>query len=130
VVAEAGSREGEAKTAFTPVLQALVTSVPGALGAVFTAGDGECVDYFSEMDPYDLKVIGAHSSLLLQVLGDSRLQPFERIGLCGRRLTLWIVPCGERYTLTLILLRRTWSADLEPALERAVRAIRTEASIS
>lgn len=116
-------------TAFTPILQVLVDSVPGALGAVFTAGDGECVDYFSGMDPYELKIVGAHTSLLLQVLGGSRLGPFSRIGLSGRRLSLWILPCGESYTLTLILGRRTWSADMEAALERAVESIRAEADI-
>ena len=129
-MAESGTREGEAPTAFTPVLEELVRSVPGARGAVFTAGDGECVDYFSEIEPYELKVIGAHASLMLQLLEGSRLQPFGIIGLSGRRLSLWIRPLGESYVLTLILERRTWSGGLDEALEKAAAALRLEAAIS
>lgn len=127
---EAGTREGETPTAFTPILEELVRSVPGALGAAFTDGDGECVDYFSEVDPYDLKVIGAHGALLLQVLRDVRLAPFRVIGLSGQRLSLWIIPLGESYVLTLVLEKRTWSAVLHDALLKAVRALRGEAAIS
>ncbi len=127
---ESGAREGETPTEFTSILEQLVQSVPGARGAVFTAGDGECVDYFSDFDPYDLKVIGAHSSLLLQFIEGSRLAPFTVIGLSGRRLSLWILPLGESYVLTLILERRTWSAGMEEALRGAAQALRAEAVIS
>jgi len=129
-VGESGTREGETPTAFTAILEELVGSVPGARGAVFTAGDGECVDYFSDIDAYELKVIGAHTSLMLQLLEGSRLTPFTVIGLSGRQLSLWILPLGESYVLTLILERRTWSAGLQAALEKAVDALRTEAVIS
>ncbi len=127
---ESGTREGETPTEFTAILETLVGSVPGARGAVFTAGDGECVDYYSDIDPYDLKVIGAHASLLLQLIEGSRLSPFTIIGLSGRRLSLWILPLGESYVLTLILERRTWSAGLQEALRRAAQALRDEAAIS
>ncbi len=127
---ESGTREGETPTEFTAILETLVGSVPGARGAVFTAGDGECVDYYSDIDPYDLKVIGAHASLLLQLIEGSRLSPFTVIGLSGRRLSLWILPLGESYVLTLILERRTWSAGLQEALRRAAQALRDEAAIS
>jgi hypothetical protein len=127
---EAGTREGEAPTAFTDILLELVLSVPGAVGAVFTAGDGECVDYYTLIDPFQLKIFGAHGALLLQLLEDSRLQPFRILGISGRRLSLWILPLGEHYVLTLVLDHRTWSADIEQALSEAARAIRLEADLS
>lgn len=125
-----GTREGESPTAFTAILEELVESVPGARAAVFTAGDGECVDYYSTIDPYDLKIIGAHASLLLQLLEGSRLNPFTIIGLSGRRLSLWIQPLGEHYVLTLVLERRTWSADLQASMGRAAGALSREAGLS
>ena len=129
-VDESGTREGEEPTAFTSILSDLVAAVPGAVGAAFTDGEGECVDYYSEMEPFELKVLGAHGALLLQVLGDSRLQPFETIGISGRRLSLWIRPLGEHYCLTLVLSRRTWSAGLEDAIGLAAIRIRAEACLS
>jgi hypothetical protein len=129
-VGENGEREGEDRTTFTGILEGLVAGVPGALGAVFTAGDGECVDYYCEMDPYDLKVIGAHGSLMLQQLQGSLLAPFSLVVVSGRRLCLWILPLGESYVLTLVLERRTWGGGLDVALERAATMLRLEARIS
>ena len=73
--------------------------------------------------------VGAHGALLLQLLRESRLAPFRVIGLSGQRLSLWIIPLGESYVLTLVLEKRTWSAALHDALLKAVRALRAEAAI-
>ena len=70
-VDDAGRREGERPSAFTPILCDLVRSTAGACGAVFTDQDGECVDYFSLITPFDLKVIGAHASLLVSLLAQA-----------------------------------------------------------
>jgi hypothetical protein len=128
-VAEAGTREGERDTAFTPILKELVESVKGSLGAVFVDGDGMSVDYFSNIDPYDLKVIGACGALMVQFMGQSRLDPMATLGLSGSKLSLWVLPLGEHYTVTLVLEKRTWPPGLESALARAARRIRREAEI-
>jgi hypothetical protein len=129
-VDDGGAREGEAQTPFTAILGDLVGSVPGALGALFTDGEGECVDYYSVIDPWDLKVLGAHGSLLLQLVSGSGLQPITMIGISGRRLTLFVRPLGECYALTLVLSKRTWSAGMHGAIEEAVERIRAEAHLS
>ena len=125
-----GLREGESATAFTAALEKLGRRVPGTIGAIFTAGDGECVDYWCASDPFKLKLMGAHASLLLQFLAGSRLAPFGLLGVSARRTTLWIRPLGERYVLTLALDHRTWSPGIEEAIEQAVAEISTEAALA
>jgi len=128
-VDDSGRREGERPSAFTPILCDLVRSTAGACGAVFTDRDGECVDYFSHITPFDLKVIGAHASLLVSLLAQDGVVISGPLAFSGSRLSLWILPLGEGYTLTLAMERRTWSGDMEGALDRAWRALRSEAGI-
>jgi predicted regulator of Ras-like GTPase activity (Roadblock/LC7/MglB family) len=126
---ETGAREGEAPTAFTSILRQLVQSIPGATGAIFTDTDGECVDYFCQGDPFDLKVIGAHGSILMRGLEAGRLAPVATIVISGASRSLWLSNLGEGYTLTLVLDHRTWSGDIERNLESSSDAIRSEAGL-
>ncbi len=128
-VSEPSRREGETPTPFTSILERLVHGVNGSLGAVFTDHDGESVDYFSTMDPYELKVAGAWGSLMLQFVSQTRLDSATVMGISGSRLSLWICPLGERYTLTLVLDRRTWPPELEQALDRAMAELQEEAGL-
>ncbi len=124
-----GTREGESPSAFMPTLKALVAAVPGATGAIFADRDGECVDYYSRMDPFELKVIAAHAALVLRFLAGSRLGVPSRLGISGTRLTLWIAPLGEQYTLVLVMERRAWASDLDDALDTAIADLRAEAGL-
>lgn len=126
---EAGEREGEYATAFTGILKELVQSVQGCVGAIFIDGLGESVDYYSTIDPYELKVIGACGALLVQFMGQSRLDPMALLGLSASRLSLWIQPLGEHYTLIVVLDKRTWVSGLDEALDRASSLLREEAGI-
>lgn len=127
--AENGEREGEFSTPFTVILRELVGSVQGSLGAIFIDGLGESVDYYSTIDPYDLKVMGACGALLVQMMEQTKLDPMALLGLSGTNLSLWIQPLGEHYTLLLVLERRTWAPDLETAMDAASRLIKKEAGI-
>lgn len=49
-------------------LSLLMTSVPGALGAILVDWEGEAVDHVAGMDDYELKVLGAHSGAILMNL--------------------------------------------------------------
>ena len=100
---DAGEREGENTTAFTEILENLVAGVSGSLGAVFVDDLGESVDYYSTIDPFELKVIGACGALLIdgiqrtqgvvrRVLVPHRLQPPSR----GSRVLRW--PLLKRHT--------------------------------
>lgn len=49
-------------------LSRLMTSVPGALGAILVDWEGEAVDHVAGMDAYELKVLGAYSGAILMNL--------------------------------------------------------------
>lgn len=52
-------------TGFTDVLRAFLRMTPGALAIVLVDEEGECIDYCSRLDPYDIKVLGAEYQAML-----------------------------------------------------------------
>ncbi|MDC3955980.1 hypothetical protein [Polyangium jinanense] len=64
-------RDQEAST-FTKILERLVRALPGAKGTALVDAEGETVDYFGILDPFDLKVAAAHWQI---VLGELRETP-------------------------------------------------------
>jgi hypothetical protein len=57
-------RDQEAST-FTVILERLVRSLPSAKGAAMVDAEGETVDYFGFLEPFDLKVAAAHWQIVL-----------------------------------------------------------------
>lgn len=51
---------------FAPILERLVTALPGARGAIFVDWEGEAVDEFTRMDSTDLKILGAQWGIIYQ----------------------------------------------------------------
>jgi predicted regulator of Ras-like GTPase activity (Roadblock/LC7/MglB family) len=102
---------------FKALLGQLVTSVPGAQGAILADWEGEAVDQYGLMDDYELKVIGAHKGVLLHNmrevvarLGDDRL---SEIVITTTRAQTLILPVTNDYFLVLTL-------DRSDALGRAL----------
>ena len=94
---------------FKALLGQLVTSVPGAQGAILADWEGEAVDQFGLMDDYELKVIGAHKGVILHNmrevvtrLGDDRLS--EIVITTSHAQTL-VLPVTNDYFLVLTLDR-------------------------
>lgn len=56
---------------FKSILNRLMTSVPYATGAILADWEGEAVEQSCLYDIYDLKVIGAHKGILLNLLKDA-----------------------------------------------------------
>ena len=52
-------------------LNEVMSSVPGALGAILVDWEGEMVDQISRMDAFELKVIGAHKGIILNLMRQS-----------------------------------------------------------
>jgi predicted regulator of Ras-like GTPase activity (Roadblock/LC7/MglB family) len=50
------------------ILNELMESVPGATGAILADWEGEAVEQSCSYDVYDLKVIGAHKGILLNIM--------------------------------------------------------------
>jgi predicted regulator of Ras-like GTPase activity (Roadblock/LC7/MglB family) len=95
--------------AFKRLLAQLITSVPGARGAIMADWEGEAVDQVGLMDDYDLQVMGAHKGVILQNLYQiaSRLgndRPSEVVITTTRAQTL-LLPVTSDYFLMLTLDR-------------------------
>ncbi len=71
----AESDRDQSESGFTEILRGLVRSEPDIRAIIFVDHDGECVDYCSELPPYDAKIAGAH----MQVIVDGLRQPLQRL---------------------------------------------------
>ncbi len=118
-------------TVFASVLELLVDSCPGAVGAVFADEEGEAVDFFGPGDPDDIKLIAAHMGVLI-----SSLYRCAAIARTGKLLELRIKAkdgqfvtrsIGHGYQVTVILKSTASLPKLEAAFDRALVAIRVEA---
>jgi hypothetical protein len=115
----------EDKTSFYPILETLLKSVPGAYSAIFCDDEGESIEFCGPMSPYDIKIAGAYSTVIIQQL--RRTGP-RTIAISCSNLTMTIHEI-KGYTLTLILERRTFSAALESAIEKAAEKFIREADL-
>ncbi len=52
---------------FGELLAELVGTVPGAIGAVFVDWDGEAVDQFGHIPELDIRIIGAHWGIVVNL---------------------------------------------------------------
>jgi len=55
-------------TTFAAILKTAVEATPNAIGGSFAAWDGELVDAYSTLDPYDWAVLTAHYGVILALL--------------------------------------------------------------
>lgn len=56
---------------FKSILKNLMDSVPGASGAILADWEGEAVEQCCHFDVFDLKVIGAHKGILLNLMKEA-----------------------------------------------------------
>jgi predicted regulator of Ras-like GTPase activity (Roadblock/LC7/MglB family) len=64
-------QKGLISVPFKTILESLMDSVPGATGAILADWEGEAVEQSCLYEIYDLKVIGAHKGILLNLLRDA-----------------------------------------------------------
>lgn len=55
---------------FKMILKELMNSVPGSTGAILADWEGEAVEQSCVYDVFDLKVLGAHKGILLNMMKD------------------------------------------------------------
>jgi len=86
------SGDAHPPTDFRSVLRDLVTSVPGAWGAIFVDFEGEAVDLFAVSDAYEVKLAGAHAGLLW-----NRIVSASQDARMGRALAVSVLAAGNRF---------------------------------
>jgi predicted regulator of Ras-like GTPase activity (Roadblock/LC7/MglB family) len=78
---------------FGEILRALVERVPGAVGAIFADWEGESIDHFAALPPFEIRLIGAYWGI---VLGQT-VERLARAG--GGAVEELLVECEEAVVL-------------------------------
>jgi hypothetical protein len=97
-------------TPFRGILDRLVRSSPGALGAVLVDAEGEAVDYSGRIPAFDVKLMGAHFRVVLEAFRAASA-PRERCQLtvrCARR-SFFIASLSDGYAVAVALARGAFS---------------------
>lgn len=115
---------------FKSLLNRLLEDIPGALGAIIVDWEGEAVDQVARINEYDIKVLGAHSGIILSQLREalSRIDSGdldEVVIRTGQNKTL-ISPLTEEYLLILQLGSEAIVARAAYKMRRCVEALRDE----
>ena len=115
---------------FREILESLVIGVPGALGAVFVDWEGETVDFFTTRQEYEMKLLGAHHSIILHMLGEvSGGFGYGKVGslnVTTGSFRMMVRPLNEGYSIILLLSAASNAGKAGRALELASRRIYEE----
>lgn len=92
---------------FKRILKELMEAVPGSTGAILADWEGEAVEQCCNYDAYDLKVIGAHKGILLNLMKEahSNMEAGElrHTVISTDRQHLLTGPVGSDYFLVMTL---------------------------
>ena len=115
---------------FKSLLNRLLEDIPGALGAIIIDWEGEAVDQVTRTNEYDIKVLGAHSGIILGLLREalSRIDSgdLEEVVIrTGANKTL-MVPLTEDYLLILQLGPEAIAARAAYKMRLCVAELRSE----
>jgi hypothetical protein len=94
------------ETAFTRILRALVSRIPGARAAALVDLEGETVDYWALIPPFDVKVAAAQWRVVVDEIRDRRyLSATTFVALRGGRASYQAHVLPEGYALVVVLSR-------------------------
>ena len=115
---------------FKLLLSRLLEDIPGALGVIIIDWEGEAVDQVTRTDEYDIKVLGAHSGIILSLLREALFRvdggALEEVVIrtdCNKTL---IVPFTEDYLLIVQLEAKAIAARAVYKMRCCVDELRSE----
>ncbi|MCK5913627.1 MAG: roadblock/LC7 domain-containing protein [Desulfuromusa sp.] len=115
---------------FKTLLRRLLEDIPGALGAIIIDWEGEAVDQVTRTDEYDIKVLGAHSGIILSLLREalSRVDSgdLEEVVIRTDYNKTLMVPLTEDYLLIVQLDAAAIAARAAYKMRRCVDELRSE----
>ena len=115
---------------FAAILAELVRRLPGARAAVLVDHDGECVDYTGDVEPFELKILGAHWRIVLDQATASlapRSGALEVLVIRGANKSVIVRALPERYAVVVLLGRRAGFGRTDRALADCEQALAAEA---
>lgn len=116
------------RSKFYPILENLVSSVPGAVGAIFTDEEGEAIELFGDIEDYALQVVGAYSATIYPMFSGENYGDAETVWFSCRRYSV-VIRKIENYILTLVLKGRTYSMQLASSLGKALQEFAVESGL-
>lgn len=115
---------------FKKLLNRLLEDIPGALGAIITDWEGEAVDQVARISEYDLKLLGAHKGIILNLLRDALTRidsgSLEEVIIRTDGGKTLIAPLTDDYFLVLSLGPEAIVGRAAFAMRRCVAELRPE----
>lgn len=117
------------ESAFTLILRDVLPRIPGALAVALVDRDGEAVDYAGPVDPFEVKVAGAHFRIVLEDIARQPAFGVARTVVClGTKGGILAHGLPDGYALVVLLKKRAGFARCERALLACERALAMEAA--
>ncbi len=117
-------------TVFGQILRRAVERVPGALGAIFAAWDGEAVDAFAPGVREDMLLVAAHYGVILNhvqsVLHLTHFGEAEEIIVMHQKLDLIVRAVAKDYYVVLAVAAGAHLATALREIDSAASALRDE----
>ncbi len=115
---------------FKSLLNRLLEDIPGALGAIIIDWEGEAVDQVARIGDEDIKLLGAHKGIILNLLRDvlTRVDggEFEELVIRTDRGKTLLAPLSDDYYLVLNLGVESIAARAAFKLRRCIEELRPE----
>ena len=116
---------------FNAIITELVDRTPGVTGAILADWEGEAVEQCCSYDVYDLKVIGAHKGILLNMMKEMHLKlavgEIRHTVISTDKKHFLVGPIGPDYLLVVTLNKGAIIGlavrQFESALERMYKEI-------
>lgn len=116
-------------TAFTRILSDLVARVPGARAAALVDVEGETVDYWALLPPFDVKVAAAHWRIVVdEIRQRPPLAQTVFVALRAARASYHVHLLPEGYALVLVFSRAAGFGGWRRAVAACSLALAQEAS--
>jgi hypothetical protein len=118
------------RTPFTPILDELLSRVPGAYACALVDREGETVDYAGLGDPFDVKVAAAHLRIVMHAIEQYQLLGTPRwLVIRADRKSIIARALPQSYALVVMLRRRAGFTASNRAFLACERAICAEAGL-
>ncbi len=115
---------------FKNLLSRLLEDIPGALGAIIIDWEGEAVDQVTRSDEYDIKVLGAHSGIVLGMLRDAIVRvasgTLDEVLIRTDQNKIMMVPLTDEYLLVLQLEQAAITARAAYKMRLCVDELRAD----
>jgi predicted regulator of Ras-like GTPase activity (Roadblock/LC7/MglB family) len=117
-------------SAFGDILEQMVRSVPGAVGAIFADWEGEAVDQFAHIPPLEIQLVGAHWGVVFNAAASFSEKvgggTVEELWVEGESALVFVRRVTEKYYVVLATRRSAHLGTARRALERSAATLLRE----